>query len=97
MGKKGEKWDDFIARMPEKETRFGIFDFIYTNKDQMNISKLLFIHWLPDNAPIKNKVIYATGKENLKKVFGNLKEFTVTSKNDITEKDVMKELDKWVW
>lgn len=80
--------------MPDHETRFGIYDFVFTNKDQMNVSKLLFVHWLPDNAAIKNKITYATGKENLKKIFGNLKELTISSKNEKAEADVIKELDK---
>ena len=61
----------------------------------MKVEKLLFVHWLPDNAPIKNKVPYASGKESLKKEFGALKEFVVSAKNDKTEKDIIQELEKW--
>lgn len=94
IGQKNESWADFLSNMPENQVRFGIYDIHFTNADNMNITKLLFIHWLPDLSPIKAKVPYATGKENLKKTFGTLKEFTISSKNDLSEADLIKELSK---
>jgi len=50
----------------------------------MNISKIIFINWSPDNAPIKGRVLYATAKESFKKYLDlNTKDFTVGSKGDV--------------
>jgi hypothetical protein len=71
--------------MPANLPRYGIFDFEFTNADQMNISKLLFIYWLPDNTPIKAKVPYASAKEKFKaRLNAALKEFTIGAKNTVS-------------
>lgn len=66
----------------------------------MAISKMIFINWSPDTAPIKGRVLYATAKESFKKYLDlNTKDFTLCSKGDVffkfiqmTEKDLIKEL-----
>jgi hypothetical protein len=50
----------------------------------MAISKMLFINWAPDSAPIKGRVLYATAKESFKKYLElNTKDFTICSKGDV--------------
>jgi cofilin len=81
--------------MPDNIPRYAIYDFEFTNSDQMNISKLLFIYWLPDTTPIKAKIPYASAKEKFKaKLNAALKEFTVGAKNEYTVEDITKELSK---
>ena len=55
----------------------------------------MFVHWLPDGTPSKNKLPYAHGKENLKMDFGGIKEFVVSSRDQTTERDIIQELEKW--
>jgi hypothetical protein len=51
----------------------------------MAISKMIFVNWSPDNAPIKGRVLYATAKESFKKYLDlNTKDVTVCSKGDVT-------------
>lgn len=51
----------------------------------MAISKMIFVNWSPDNAPIKGRVLYATAKESFKKYLDlNTKDITVCSKGDVT-------------
>lgn len=50
----------------------------------MAISKMIFINWSPDQAPIKGRVLYATAKESFKKYLDlNTKDFTISSKGDV--------------
>lgn len=50
----------------------------------MTISKMIFINWSPDQAPIKGRVLYATAKESFKKYLDlNTKDFTISSKGDV--------------
>lgn len=70
--------------LPDKEYRFCVFDFEFTNADNMKISKLIFINWNPEDAPLKNRILYATAKENFKKHLDlNTKDYTLGSKNDV--------------
>ena len=62
-----------------------MFDFEFTNADNMLISKLLFVIWGPDAAPIKNRVLYATAKESFRKYLDlNSKDYTLNSKSDVS-------------
>ena len=50
----------------------------------MNITKLIFVNWNPDTAPIKNRILYATAKENFKKHLDlNNKDYVLNSKSDV--------------
>ena len=50
----------------------------------MAISKMIFVNWSPDQAPIKGRVLYATAKESFKKYLDlNTKDFTLSSKGDV--------------
>ena len=50
----------------------------------MAISKMVFVNWSPDTAPIKGRVLYATAKESFKKYLDlNTKDVTVCSKGDV--------------
>jgi cofilin len=81
VGAKEETWADFIGRLPEKEYRYCVYDFKFTNADNMHIEKLTFINWNPDGAPLKKKVLYATGKESFKTYLSYFtKDITLTSR-----------------
>ena len=62
-------YEEFIGQLPAKEGRYAVYDFNYTLKDGGERSKLLFIVWAPDSAPIKQKMLYASSKDALKKKF----------------------------
>ena len=50
----------------------------------MAISKLVFVNWNPDGAPLKGRVLYATAKENFKKYLDLVtKDIILTSKGDV--------------
>ena len=84
IGARNEGWQDFVESLPEKDFRYCVFDFEFTNKDNMNISKLIFVNWNPDEAPIKHRVLYATAKENFKKILDlNNKDYVLCSRNDV--------------
>lgn len=50
----------------------------------MNISKLLFVNWSPDDTPLKARMIYATAKEGFREYLdAQGKEVTLNSKKDV--------------
>ena len=86
VGEKAETWESFIPTLPDDEFRFAVFDLEYTNADNMSVSRLVFVNWNPDSAPIKGKgrVLYATSRENFRSYLDLLtKDITLTSKNDV--------------
>lgn len=51
----------------------------------MQKSKLIFINWNPDAAPMKQRVLFATAKENFKKYLDMMgKDYVFNSKNEVT-------------
>lgn len=57
----------------------------FTNKDNMKISKLIFVYWSPDGVPIKTRMLYAQGKEAFKTHLKVGKEIIVDSKGHTFE------------
>lgn len=50
----------------------------------MEISKLVFITWNPDGAPLKGRVLYAASKEAFKKYLDiGTKDYSITSKDEV--------------
>ena len=84
IGKREENWDGFIQSLPDDEYRYCVFDFEFTKEDGMHISKMVFVNWSPDAAPIKARMLYATAKEAFKKYLDLMnKDHTLSSKGDV--------------
>lgn len=67
-----------MGSLPSGDIRYGAFDLEFTNKDNMKISKLIFIYWCPTTGPsIKSKMLYAQGKENFKTSLGANREVLI--------------------
>ncbi|ETW02545.1 hypothetical protein H310_06030 [Aphanomyces invadans] len=59
---------DLTAPNPVYECRHGVIDLDCTSKDGRSVAKLVFVSWSPENASIKNKMVYSSSKEALKSV-----------------------------
>eukprot|EP00041_Stephanoeca_diplocostata_P039571 m.1637074 g.1637074 ORF g.1637074 m.1637074 type:complete len:146 (+) comp25433_c0_seq1:131-568(+) len=59
--------NEFLSALPEKEGRFCLYDFQFTIEDGGVRMKPCFILWAPDDAPIKQKMLYASSKDAIKK------------------------------
>ena len=59
-------YEQFVAELPPKEGMYTIYDFDYEIEGGKR-NKLMFIVWAPDDAPIKEKMLYASSKDGLKK------------------------------
>eukprot|EP01147_Barroeca_monosierra_P008248 gene8248-836_t len=60
-------YEDFVSHLPSDKCRYGIFDFKYTLNDGGQRNKLVFFTWTPDSASIKDKMLFASSKDALKK------------------------------
>jgi len=64
-------FDDFVDDLKEaedkRECRYGVFDAEYKLKDGQNRTKLVFFLWSPENATVKQKMVYTSSKDAIKK------------------------------
>ncbi|KAI4522357.1 hypothetical protein K523DRAFT_321985 [Schizophyllum commune Tattone D] len=59
-------YDDFVSSLPEQECRYAVYDFEFEKEDGKR-SKICFVAWSPDDAKIKNKMLYASSKDALRR------------------------------
>lgn len=60
------EWDDMWQEyFPSGEARFGVVDFAYEHKERLT-SKIVLVKWVPDDAPPRQKMLYASTFENFK-------------------------------
>ncbi|KAL0058236.1 cofilin [Marasmius tenuissimus] len=59
-------YEDFIGDLPETECRWAVYDFEFS-KDGGTRNKLCFFAWSPDNSKIKQKMVFASSKDALRR------------------------------
>ncbi|KAJ0413537.1 cofilin [Aspergillus carlsbadensis] len=61
-----EDYDTFLADLPETECRWAVYDFHYTT-DSGDKKKLLFYYWSPEAARVREKMLYSSARDTLRK------------------------------
>eukprot|EP01068_Selenidium_serpulae_P015176 Selendium_serpulae@DN6183_c0_g1_i3.p1 len=93
VDKKGEKDDDyqkFFDSLPAQECRYATVDI--ANPDTAKQNRLVFILWAPDNANVKDRMVYASSKEKVTKLLpGIMKVIQANEKSDLELAAVTKE------
>lgn len=100
IGERNEKYEDFVEAITGgggSDCRYGVFDMEYKHQTQGTTEaslkqKLILMSYCPDTARIKQKMIYASSLESLKKpLVGIAKAIQAT---DMSEVDYESVLDK---
>ncbi|KAJ9107611.1 hypothetical protein QFC21_001070 [Naganishia friedmannii] len=82
-------FETFVKELPERECRWGVYDMEY-DQGEGKRNKLVFVMWTPDDAPIRQKMIYASSKDALRKqLVGISAEIQATSYDEITYEAVL--------
>ncbi|GMI21544.1 hypothetical protein TrCOL_g9950 [Triparma columacea] len=68
MGALDKTYEDFCEALPDNDCRYGLIDLEFQTDDGRPTSKIVFIAWNPDDAPIRSKMLYSGSKEALKRV-----------------------------
>ena len=63
-----QTYEDFCEALPDNDCRYGLIDLEFQTDDGRPTSKIVFIAWNPDDAPIRSKMLYSGSKEALKRV-----------------------------
>ncbi|KAJ3714965.1 hypothetical protein EV361DRAFT_970575 [Lentinula raphanica] len=67
-----DKYDDFIADLPEDQCRYAVYDFHYQKEGAGQRNKVCFFLWNPDAATIKSRMLTASSKDALRKSFNGI-------------------------
>jgi cofilin len=97
-GERNETYEDFVALLKAAEDkdqcRYGVFDAVFTTKDGQQRDKIVFFMWSPDKAKMKQKMVYASSKDALKKALGEgvAKEIQANDHGDLAWSNVLETL-----
>ena len=83
---KDATWDDFVGEIDENKCCWAVFDLEYKTPDGRDTDKILFISWVPDTAPVREKMMYAGSSEALKGSFVGIG--TSLQATDLSELDL---------
>ncbi|KAL7082838.1 hypothetical protein ACP275_14G126700 [Erythranthe tilingii] len=72
VGGAGECYGDLAAALPEDGCRYAVFDFDFITVDNCRKSKIFFIAWAPSGSRIRDKILYATSKDGLRKALDGI-------------------------
>ncbi|KAG5719275.1 Cofilin [Termitomyces sp. T112] len=83
-------YDDFIADLPESECRWGIYDFEFEKEGGGKRNKITFVSWAPDSAKIKQKMVFASSKDALRRTLvGVAVEIQGTDSSEVAYESVL--------
>jgi len=90
-------YEDFVEDLKEAELqrqcRYGIYDAVYKLKDGQNRTKLVFFLWSPEDATVKQKMVYTSSKDALKRALVGIgKEIQATDQAELAWDVVMEVL-----
>ena len=90
QGPADETWEELLASLPLNSARYIVARF---SIDGGRISALIFILWCPDAAPIKQKMIYASTKQSMKRsLVGISYEIAATDPSEIAREVIAERL-----
>ncbi|XP_051145544.1 actin-depolymerizing factor 5-like [Andrographis paniculata] len=72
VGAAGEGYNDLAAALPQDDCRYAVFDFDFVTIDNCRKSKIFFIAWAPTGSRIREKILYATSKDGLRRALDGI-------------------------
>lgn len=85
------KYEDFLAELPEDDCRYAIYDFEFEKSPGEGIrNKICFIVWVPDTSKVRQKMLYASSKDAIrKKLAGVATEIQATDMSEVSYDSVL--------
>ncbi|PKY29081.1 hypothetical protein RhiirB3_417674 [Rhizophagus irregularis] len=60
-------YDDFVSELTSSGPRYAVYDFDYEKPGEGQRSKIAFYSWIPDDSKVKDKMLYASSKDAIRK------------------------------
>ncbi|KAJ3487476.1 hypothetical protein NLI96_g3516 [Meripilus lineatus] len=87
-------YDEFLSELPETECRWAVYDLAFET-DGGKRNKLVFYHWSPDDAKIKQKMVFASSRDALRRSFvGIAAEIQGTDYSEVQFNDVVEKVKR---
>ena len=85
------RYEDFVAELPADDCRFAVYDFEFEKSPGEGVrNKICFIVWVPDTSRVRQKMIYASSKEALRKrLVGVATEIQATDASEVSREFVL--------
>jgi len=91
-------YEDFLhdlKSLPTDACRYAVFDFEWNHtEDKKAMKKIIFVVWCPDTAAVKNKMLYASSKDKLKKSLDYVVEIQATDFSEVSVDTVIQKLER---
>ncbi|TFY78958.1 hypothetical protein EWM64_g5048 [Hericium alpestre] len=88
-------YEEFVEELPEGECRWAVYDFEYQKGDEGKRTKLCFIMWSPDDAKIKQKMLFASSKDALRRsLVGIATEIQGTDPSEVAYESILDKVDR---
>ncbi|MFE7114766.1 actin-binding ADF family protein [Streptomyces sp. NPDC057654] len=82
-------YDDFIADLPDTECRWAVYDLKF-EKNGGERNSIIFISWAPDAAKVKQKMLFASSKDALRRsLTGIAVEVQGTEPSEVTRESLL--------
>lgn len=91
------QWNNFVMDLPQDDGRYVVYDFKYTSsRDNIPMSKRLFIVWAPSETSVKNKITITMHALDIKRRLENFGSYMLhiqaNDKSDLTWINIMEKL-----
>ncbi|KAH9889929.1 recombinant Actophorin [Cubamyces lactineus] len=88
-------YDDFLADLPESECRWAVYDFDFEKEDGGKRSKITFYSWSPDDSKVKQKMLFASSKDALRRsLVGIAAEIQGTDFSEVAHESVLDKVSR---
>merc|ERR1719388_722101 len=93
-GPKDKTYEDFVASVTATgEPRYAVVDVEYETDDGRPQEKLAFIMFSPDSCGVKDKMLYASSKDAIKKkLVGFAKELQCNDESELANDEIVKQM-----
>ncbi|WFD30990.1 cofilin [Malassezia sp. CBS 17886] len=90
-----QDYDDFVAELPPGECRYAIYDFEFEKGNEGKRNKICFVTWSPDDAKVKQKMLYASSKDALRRALvGIATEIQGTDSSEVSYESVLEKVTR---
>lgn len=89
-----DNYENFLGELPEDDCRYVVYDFEFEKSPGEGVrNKICFIVWVPDTSKVRQKMLYASSKDAIrKKLAGVATEIQATDMSEVSNEAVLEKV-----
>lgn len=89
-----DNYENFLGELPEDDCRYVVYDFEFEKSPGEGMrNKICFIVWVPDTSKVRQKMLYASSKDAIrKKLAGVATEIQATDMSEVSNEAVLEKV-----